>query len=216
MTLIGISDILNQHLPLSLEGKEAILWMKENGSNNWRQMEWIGWYYEERTRELLMKSLGGTVGKKFENTSFDYFLAGRHYDFKAHCLYNPLGSKNNDVIINDCEAFNQAVNDGGLTLVLLMGEALFDDNGTFKRWHDSLKGKPSKYVIDGNKSGRPSRTRKSSFRLTEIQMIEFEDAHDIENGLELGWLKISPQGKNSNGKPRPPKYSLNLSKFNNM
>jgi hypothetical protein len=216
MTPVVISEILNRQLPVSLEGKEAILWMKENGSRNWRQMEWIGWYYEERTRELLMASLGGSMGKTFVNTSFDYYLHGRHYDFKAHCLYNPHGSKNNDLIINDCEAFNQAIANGGMTLVLFTGEASFDDAGSFKQWHDALKGKPSKYVLEGSKTGRSSRTRKSSFQLTDIQIIEFNDFRDIERGLESGWLKVTPQGRNSNGKPRPPKYSLNLPKFNNM
>lgn len=207
-----IHGILNQDLPIDLDGEEAISWMMENGSKNWRQMEWIGWFYEERTRETLISSLGGSPGMTFGNTSFDYYLDGRHYDFKAHCLYNPHGAKNNDVIVNDCEAFNQAAENGGITLVLLMGEASFDDDGSFKKWHDALKGKPSKYVLEGNQTGRSSRTRKSAFQLTEIQIIEFNDISDVQHGLDSGWLKVTSQGRNSNGKPRPPKYTLCLKK----
>ena len=212
MAVRQIHEILNQNLPLILDGKEALLWMKENGSKNWRQMEWIGWFYEERTRQILISTLGGSSGKTFGNTSFDYYLNGRHYDFKAHCLHNPLGAKNHDLIINDCEAFNQAAENGGITLVLLIGEASFDDDDSFKKWHDAIKGKPSKYVLEGNQTGRSSRTRKCAFQLTEIQIIEFEDISDVQQGLDSGWLKVTPQGRNSNGKPRPPKYTLRLQK----
>ena len=52
-----IHGILNQDLPIDLDGEEAISWMMENGSKNWRQMEWIGLFYEERTRETLISSL---------------------------------------------------------------------------------------------------------------------------------------------------------------
>jgi len=60
---------------------------------------------------------------------------------------------------------------------------------------NSLKDKASRYVLEGNKPGRSSRTRKSSFQLTDIQIIEFNDFRDIERDLESGWLKVISRKK---------------------
>ena len=44
--------------------------------------------------------------------------------------------------------------------------------------------------------------------------ILINDLKLIVNAIDEGWLKVTPQGRNSNGKPRPPKYSLSLRNFN--
>jgi hypothetical protein len=36
---------LRTSIPSQIDGKEAILQMKEEGSVNWRQMEWIGFWF---------------------------------------------------------------------------------------------------------------------------------------------------------------------------
>jgi len=37
--------------------------------------------------------------------------------------------------------------------------------------------------------------------------------NEMDKALEMGWIGIHPQGKNSNGKPRPPKYKMILEKI---
>ena len=42
-----ILKILNSTLPKKVDGKAAILELKQAGYQ-WRQMEWIGWYFEHK------------------------------------------------------------------------------------------------------------------------------------------------------------------------
>ena len=42
---ILFSSLLNK-MPNSVDGKTAILEMRDGGSPNWRQMEWIGFWFE--------------------------------------------------------------------------------------------------------------------------------------------------------------------------
>ena len=61
-------------LPTHWDGKQAILELKE-ADYQWRQMEWIGWYFEFICKKPL-QSVGFAVpGKKYDNVGFDSFSA---------------------------------------------------------------------------------------------------------------------------------------------
>ncbi len=132
-------------------------------------MEWIGFYLEflcEREFGTILTMPGKTYGK----TTFD--AHGRiPWDFKAHVSNRGLHT----VIANDSEATVKALDDyGHYGLVIAIGEAEFnDEDRTFKRWHDELKGGTSAYEKNRINRGAKSRRRKTEFLLTEIHFVCF-------------------------------------------
>jgi hypothetical protein len=89
----------------------------------------------------------------------------------------------------------------GLLLALLKCE--YDQDGNFKKWHESIKGGTSDYVKEGISTGRRSRKRKVRAYVEKyvILTITKENIHR---------LPIMNQGRNSDGKPRMQKYGINL------
>src|SRR5690348_15858573 len=104
-------------------------------------MEWIGWYNEFKAKQLALALIGGRDGPRYGNTGFDLRL-NYVWDFKVH----PSGGRP-WTILNDQEAIDLCINDGGAAgFVVTLGTAEYDDGiGTFKRWHDALKGELSRY-----------------------------------------------------------------------
>lgn len=82
-----------------------------------------------------------------------------------------------------------------------------DVNRTFQKWHTNLIGKKSKYVLD-----RESRTSLSRYRKTKAELVEILVL--LLGKSDTSKLDIMKQGRNSNGKPRKPKYMLNLDDIN--
>lgn len=186
------------------DGRRAVLAMRDGGSTNWRQMEWIGFYFEHLCRTSLWTHIGGRTGPSYVNTTFDY---ERTYvwDLKAH----PVETK--ELIVNDAAAFRACLADRGtLGVVIVEGKTLYDDTGEFKRWHDVLKGGVSTYERDRVARGAPSRRRKLTFQATDCYAIVFEGVSDLDGALTSGWVRDRFQSgmRNSNGTPRPPKVTL--------
>lgn len=125
---------------------------------------------------------------------FDYEYDGIVFDMKTH------GVNDNVMILNDMNAIDACiVKQGSLFLFVITEQYAMDDDGSFKIWHDKLKGKPSKYV-SSNKNRRTRMRKKSA-------IIERMDLFEI-NYHNASMLKIMKQPHNSNGKPRPMKYML--------
>lgn len=76
-----------------------------------------------------------------------------------------------------------------------------DVNRLFQKWHQELKGGKSKYEINREKRTSVSRYRKTKIELQEILFL-------VVTSKNISSLGIHHQGRNSNGKPRPPKYML--------
>jgi hypothetical protein len=201
-----IRNFLLQNLPSHWDGKQCILELKK-ADYHWRQMEWIGWYYEWKAKILLKKELGGNDGPVFGNVEFDYELDGV-WDFKTH------PSQSNDwTYLNDVEAVNECLmKKEHLGWVIAVGEATYDDSGEFKVWHDKLKGKMSYYEEERIRRGAPSRKRKVSFRLEDILIVEFGSIEEINESIQQGWLRNDMQRgqRNSGGTPRNAKYGLDI------
>ena len=205
-----IADAIEEKFPRNVDGKEAISEMKDRDSRNWKQMEWAGWYTEEKAQEILEEEIGGGRGNSVGNTEFDYANEDT-FDIKSHVKNKPDGKSNDWTILNDQSAIEETINEeGSIGFVVISGEAKFDEDGEFKQWHDEMKGKKSDYVKQRESDGRPSRMRKSSIKYDEVTVVEFNDVEDLQRGKEEGWLKDFNQGKNADGSRRKPKYMMNI------
>ena len=205
--VLKIFEYLENHLPRNVDGKTAILEMKEGGSRNWRQMEWIGFWFEHFVESRVIPNLGGGKGPRYGTTEFD-FKKSHVWDLKAH----PLNASN--LILNDQLAIKECIQkEEGLGFIVVSGEAIYDDEkGSFKTWHDAVKGGPSTYELERKSRGAPSRRRKISFSPKKLDAIWFHDSASIEAAVESGWLESFQENmRNSNGKPRPAKFQLSLS-----
>jgi hypothetical protein len=211
--VISLFDQLIKVLPRFVDGKNAILEMKDGGSKNWRQMEWVGFWFEFFLEKNLIPILGGTRGPTFGTTQFD-FKKKYVWDLKTH----PSEAKS--LILNDQIAVKNCIeSEHGLGFIIISGVAKYDSNGTFKKWHDNLKGGTSKYEFERVERGAPSRRRKISFEPDNLHALWFDDIGEINSAVRDGWLKSFQTGmRNSNSKPRPAKYIFNLDKVskNNM
>lgn len=179
--------------------------MRDEGCSNWRQMEWIGWYFQHLC-DTRLNTVFTIPGEAFRDkkVSFDGNAEGYNFDFKAHAWMTASGKYQPRTVLNDKESMDESVERHGrhgLLLALLKCE--YDHDGDFKKWHESIKGTASKYVRDGISSGRVSRKRKIHAHVEKyvVLTITKENIHR---------LPLMNQGKNSNGKPRMPKYGINL------
>ena len=203
-----IATILTRTLRPKIDGKQAILELKEV-DYQWRQMEWIGWYFEHVVSQLLRKTIGGSKGPQYGRTTFDYF---RNYvwDIKAHPILNADGSLNEPMVLNDKEAIEKCIEEhSGLGFIVINGHADFDTSGDFKTWHDALKGGVSRYEKERINRGAKSRTRKIKFTINNLDILFFKDISVLKNGIEKEWLSFFQEGmRNADGSPRRSKYAI--------
>ena len=192
--------LASENMPHIWDGRSAILEMKEGGSNNWRQMEWMGFYFEFLC-QTRFEGIIDMPGKTYRNTTFDAFCE-ISWDFKAHAA----NTTRHDVITNDVEAIKNTLDDYGYYgIILAIGEVEYnDEQRTFKKWHDELKERISKYEINRINRGAMSRRRKTEFILSEIHFICL-DSQTLDQ-----CSSIYHQGRNSDGSPRNPKFNINI------
>jgi hypothetical protein len=205
-----IAEIINSKLPRVVDGRAAIEQMKAEGSRNWRQMEWIGFWFEHFTEKYLNAETGFSRGPIFGNVEFD--AQGNFvWDLKAHP--NEAGNK---VLLNDQEAVRSCIDRfGGLGYVILQGSAIYEsERGEFRIWHDSLKGKKTAYQLKNIALGKRHRVRKSTFKPTNLKVLWIDSSASLEQGLANGWIEPFQEGMtNSNGKPRRSKFMLDLARL---
>ncbi len=207
-----LSELL-PNIPDSISGKEAILQMKSEGSPNWKQMEWIGFWFEHLVSRHLLPAGNDRELSKHGKTTFDLkrqFI----WDLKSH----PNQSKS--LILNDRSAIEECLKEEvGLGFIILSGDVEYDKNGEFKIWHDALKGGTSAYEKSRILRNAPSRRRKVNFTPTSVDAYWFSKVSEIEKCLTEGILAEFQTGmRNSNGKSRKPKIMIKkidgLSSFN--
>lgn len=206
-----LSELL-PNIPDSITGKEAILRMKKEGSTNWKQMEWIGFWFEHLVSKHLLPAVGDQALSKHGKTTFDL---RRQYiwDLKSH----PNQSKS--LILNDKSAIEECLErESGLGFIILSGDVEYDETGEFKKWHDALKGGTSAYEKSRILRNAPSRRRKVNFTPTSVDAYWFSKVSEIEKCLIEGILSEFQTGmRNSNGKSRKPKIMIkNLDGLNSF
>ena len=203
---VDMVKILKRLLGVTWDGRASIEQMRSRGSTNWRQMEWPGFFFEETGRAMLQDELGGGRSRRFGQTVFDYENR-RVWDLKAHTI----GSGRGECILNDAEAMRRCMNDtGSVGVVILEGHADYDEDGSFKAWHDALKGPATAYEIERVERGAPSRRRKVRFTPVRLLAVAFNGDADLVDGIADGWLDIGfQQGmRNEGGGARRSKATL--------
>ena len=176
--------------------------MKNAGNKQWRQMEWIGFYFQFPCEQYLADLFKFQV-PRYGNASFDGFYQFP-FDFKAHAI----NTSSHKIPVNDREAIECGIRDyGSVGLIVAVGNAVYDENWIFYKWHEELKGKRSKYVLENVKRGAWSRLRKFSMTLKQISIIEInkktlEDCGSFQTGF-----------RNSDGSPRREKVLIDLEKL---
>jgi len=191
-------------MPAIWEGKKAILEMKDADYPHWRQMEWIGFYFQFLC-DTKLSSIMEIPGPKYGRVEFDGF-SEIPWDFKAHPEKNAKGQVSNSVIVNDRLATVQAIKKfGGAGLILAIGEAVYNDQDrSFQIWHQELKGGLSNYEKERILRKAPSRLRKVAFKLKEIDLVLLDDEM-------IKQLSSFQEGfRNSDGSPRNAKVLLDL------
>jgi len=190
-------------IPKFWDGKTAILEMKNAGGKHWRQMEWMGFYFEFLCEKYL-KNVLSFHEKKYGNVSFDGF--GRiPLDFKAHAM----NTNSHKIIVNDLEAILSAVEEFGVVgLVIAVGKVKYNDEArVFQKWHQVLKGGKSKYEKDRIARGAWSRLRKVSVDLAQISFLKID-----EKVLEKAG-SFQKDFRNSGGGSRREKLLIDLEKM---
>lgn len=187
-------------IPRLWDGKKAILEMKDDDYPHWRQMEWIGFYFQFLCEKHL-SSIIQIPGPKYGKVSFDGFK-GIPLDFKAHAI----NTSSHQIIVNDSIATSRGIEEyGSVGLILALGEVDYNDTKrSFQKWHEELKGGLSKYSKDRIKRGAWSRLRKVVFKLEQISFIEITDDTLIKCGT------FQSDFRNSNGLPRKSKVLIDL------
>jgi len=196
---IAVAKRLLNDLPGQWDGKACVLEMKE-ADYNWKQMEWWAFYFELKAGKLLASEF--TIpGERIDGrVTFD---ARRTitWDFKSHAIK----THSHEAILNDVEAIDFVLErDGAYGLMVAMCDVEYnDDDRSFQKWHTALKGGLSPYEVERKARTSTSRYRKTAADLQEILFLVVTP----DNREALGIMK---QGRNSNGKPRPPKYRIDL------
>ncbi len=185
-------------LPRVWEGKKSILELKA-ADYNWRQMEWWAFYFEHLCR-MRLKGVFQIPGERFGTVGFD--LKGSvNWDLKAKAIKSDAHT----CILNDCQAIDKTIRKYGEhgVLIALCDVEYNDVNRTFQMWHSKLKGGLSAYEKARRSRTSVSRYRKTRAELVELLFLRFDQS-------SIGRLGRMNQGRNSNGKPRPPKYMIEL------
>ena len=198
-----IAKILKTGIPKEWDGKKCLAEMRDKGGRHWKQMEWMGFYFQFLCETLLADVLE-IPGPKYGRPEFDGFCE-IPWDFKAHAM----NTSSHKIIVNDSEATAKAIGEyGAVGLILAVGQVVYnDEDRTFQAWHEEFKGGESKFTRDRIKRSAWSRLRKVSFDLRQISFIRLTDDTLIKCG------SFQSNFRNSDGSPRRPKVLVDLEKL---
>jgi hypothetical protein len=187
------------HIQREWEGRESVLRLKEL-DYNWKQMEWWGFFFEWLCFDLLPPAGFVRPGTRYGSTTFD-LRRSLNWDLKAHAIKG----NSHKAILNDTAATDASIAaNGSHGVIVALCDVEYNDTArTFQQWHSELKGGLSKYERERIERTSVSRYRKTHVSLVEIAFVELT----AETVADLGIMK---QGRNSNGRPRPTKYILDL------
>jgi hypothetical protein len=199
-------EAIAAELPSTIDARTAINSMRLGGSRNWKQMEWIGFYPEFWFENRLSISLDASHGPRFGNMTFD--IKRRYvWDLKAHSTggsgWAPL---------NDIEAIRACIDRfDGVGFLVISGPCTYDEDGSFKAWHDELKGGQSDYSRRIADRGARSRRRKTSFSPDHLIAFRFSTQDQLDQAMTEGWVKGFQEGmRNSNDTERRKKVMVDL------
>ncbi|CAM3696300.1 hypothetical protein [Isoptericola cucumis] len=192
---------LADELPDHWDGVDCIRWMREAGSTQWRQMEWFGFYFEERLRDVLNSRyptpIVGGPRVRYGSTIFDYASPTRVWDAKAHTALTrehpwdgtaPSKRSSSEMWLNDAKAVRACVEEQGLGFIIVDGLAGLDSSGDFRAWHKAFSESDGRALRRYVASTGRSRARKAVWSPIELRAIWIEDTADLDAGIAAGWL----------------------------
>jgi hypothetical protein len=197
---VGEAVRLIKTFPRHWEGRETILKMKE-ADYGWKQVEWWAFYFELLFQQANAERGYFTIpGEKFGSTTFDV-KGACDWDLKGKATKTDSES----AILNDTSAVDATIEKHGRygVMIALCDVEYNDDDRAFQRWREELQGGKSKYQLEREKRTAHSRYRKTQADLKEVLFLCF----DKDTIQECGTMR---QGRNSNAKPRPLKYMVDL------
>ncbi len=117
-----------------------------------------------------------------------------------------MNTSNHQIIVNDSEATANGVKDyEAVGIILSLGKVLHnDEDRTFQKWHEALKGGLLDYSLERIERGAWSRLRKTHFTLEEIHLVQLTDATLVKCG------SFQQDFRNADGSPRRKKVLLDL------
>lgn len=195
------------------DGREKTNWLRDEGTRQENQMEWPGFYFEFRGRDVLNSTFRPNPDPptlRYGNTAFDYAL-NHVWDLKAHTAEQHLPvtgvtrALEDQVQLNDVEAIRACVAEQGLGFLILSGRGVMDEDGSFKAWHDRFKPKPSAASNTGF-----SRTRKAAFEPLTVEAYWIANTPALDAAICTGALKPQQQGRQAGGAPRRDKFRMGL------
>lgn len=178
------------------EGRACVEMMREAEYRNWRQTEWIGWFFEFLGIPALINAFGGGP-RRVLNTSFDYALRST-WDLKAHSTGREDGA-----ILNDLDAVSACLDEhGGLGFIVLSGEPDYSNGIAFDLWHRAQRGAPP--------ASPKSRALKSGFTPLRLEAFYLRDRDALAAATARGEFTTMIQGRQPDGSPRKPKLKVNF------
>lgn len=203
-----IFEKLQKGIPPVWDGKTSIEYMKENGCHHWKQMEWPGFYFQFMCEKTLGKdNFMECPGKKYGKVEFDGFR-DINWDFKAHSI-DPVKNDGGKIPTNGYDETMRAIDEyGQVCFIIASGVSIYDTDGSFKKWHDELKGGISKYEKERVERKAPSRRRKTSFSFDEL-IFAWVNAETIQY---CGTFQSA--FRNSNGAARNAKVMIEVNNPN--
>lgn len=209
-------------LPEHWDGVAAVKWLAENNLRGARDLEWQGFYGEERAKALLNRSFTPEVPgprRAYGPTVFDYGLSWV-WDIKVHTSRKRTGARtqvaSGSMWLNDEAAVRECVEAQGLGFLVISGEAQMDETGEFKVWHDRWKAKDPSRVVATSNSGK-SRMRKAAFSPLRVDAFWLPDHEALSSAILAGQLGVAAQGRQAPrsagqpGAPRATKFTMSTS-----
>lgn len=190
----NLKHVINSLPSGVIDGKEMLEEMKKNGQQ-YKQLEYQSFFFEDFVNEHLDENF---EEKKYKNGKcvIDNFF-NYPIDIKTHNI-----NDGNVCILNDGKTIEKSINDyGSFGVIVLNIDCEIDEDYSLRNFQKKLSNKNSSYV---NTSGKHRKIKKS-FAVKNIEFYEIKNVKD---------LSVMNQGKNSNGKSRKYKYSLDTKKTN--
>lgn len=219
----ALAAALLASLPVHWDAKQAVRWLADNDLRGSNDLEWQGFYGEERAKAILNASFAPKVPgprRAYGSTAFDYGLSWV-WDIKVHTSLQTIGEvtrrASDNMLLNDERAVRDCVEEQGLGFLVVSGEAVMDHTGEFKSWHDAWKAGRSKRAPAPSNSGI-SKMRKSAFDPLRVDAYWVSDTLALGAAILSGELTPRSQGRQAPrvaggvGAPRPPKFEMNLAR----
>ena len=191
--------VLGSEIPGYMDGRACVREMLAAESKHWAQDEWRGFYFEFLGLPALVNAFGGGP-TAVANTTFDYSL-GEIWDLKCH------GDDSTTAILNAKTAIDECLRTRGVGLLVLSGTTETDD-GEFRDWHRELRVANGRAPRPRTRPAAYQRRSKCAFSPTRLDAFFFASAVALESAVADGVITEMSQGRQPDGSPRGPKYTL--------